>query len=70
MVFQNVCAAMVQNSVASAAATVEAVALLEGGPLKKPDLDIASSSQERQQYVRWSADGASLPQEGWPGPLL
>jgi hypothetical protein len=49
MVFQNVWAAMVQNRVATAAATVEAVALLEGGPLKKPDLGIVSSSRERQQ---------------------
>jgi hypothetical protein len=42
IVFQNVCAAMVQNRVATAVATVEAVALLEGGPLKnlEPDIDL------------------------------
>jgi len=33
MLFQKVCAAIVQNKVVTAAARVEAVALLEGGPL-------------------------------------
>lgn len=41
MCFQNVCAAMVQNKVAVAAAMVAAVALLEGGPLNTFEFDIA-----------------------------
>jgi len=42
MLFQNVCAAIVQNKVATAAARVAAVALLEGGPLNnfEPDIDL------------------------------